>query len=67
MKNTHICPNCNSEKIETRIWIKMNSLNNKRTIDKCHITSASNIDDENEKDFWCPECEEHIIPIVKEE
>lgn len=50
-----VCPNCGSENMEWKCWVKVN---------KSEVTEGASFSNE---DYWCPDCETHQLPINKEE
>jgi Zn finger protein HypA/HybF involved in hydrogenase expression len=54
-KDILVCPNCGSENMEWKCWVKVNTP---------EITEGAVYGD---TDYWCPDCETHQLPINKEE
>lgn len=56
----YVCPHCKSEKIQQKAWIEINKYS------KNHLSQfVELIDSDEAEDFWCMECEQHIIPETK--
>lgn len=51
--NIQVCPICKGEKIQHRAWVEVNS----RKV----------MDNIEEDEVWCPDCEKSVEPINKEE
>ena len=67
MEETYVCPICGSEDMQIKTWVKINSLKNKSSIKRTHIeTEHSDLTEGSIDEYWCPTCQEHIIPIIKE-
>lgn len=49
------CPICNSTNVQGKAWADLNDT--KREIEF--------IESNDEEDFWCKDCEKHIIPVLK--
>lgn len=52
-----VCNKCGFSGIQVKGWIHMNS-------EEVETYSGSSTES---KDFWCPKCEEHHLPIDKQE
>mgnify|MGYP003404574012 CR=1 FL=1 len=48
-----ICPKCKSNNVDVKCWVSMNNFMEDT------ILSEST----DEEDYWCNDCESHIIPI----
>lgn len=47
------CPECNTNDIEVRAWVKLNTE---------EMVKFETSDDPEDIDHWCNECHTHIIP-----
>lgn len=50
-----VCPNCGSENMEWKCWVKVNT----NSVGDSAVFGI--------EDCWCPNCETHQLPINKEE
>lgn len=53
----HVCPNCNSDRVQQKTWVNLND----NSVD--WDSSSDLMDDE---DFYCQDCEEHLVPTTLE-
>lgn len=53
--NTWVCPQCGSPQVEQTFWVRLND---------GKITSEVG---NEEQDYWCGDCQKHLIPILHEE
>ena len=51
---TYQCPLCKSQKIQVRAWVMMNDVRSQPI--------EFSDDSKDEEDYWCTECENHIVP-----
>ena len=52
------CTECGGTNLQVKAWVSLNKLDNK-TI---KTTAIELPEDEEREDYWCMDCEDHIIP-----
>jgi hypothetical protein len=62
--NDKVCYNCGSDKVQTKMWVEINSSRIIGTITVAEILGESFLD---EYDIWCPSCENHVRTCLRKE
>ena len=59
------CPKCDGTNIDCKEWVLMNSSTDLYVQGVVMLGECNSVCTTDESDYWCHDCKEHLMPIMK--